>query len=550
MGARLVWLHHVSGPAFAEMAEAQRLRDIEVAPRRGTIYDRDGQPLAVTVEARTIYAVPSAVVDPEGVAEALAGVLGGEPEEYLECLTRDCDFAYVERKADVEAAQALEELDLAGIGFLDDFDRRYPGGDLACHVLGFVGVDDAGLAGLEQYYDELLAGVPGRVMAERDPFGRVIPGGVVTAEDPQHGQSIVLTIDKDIQYRAEAELEAAIEKAGARGGSVVVMDPTSGEILAMASTPRFDPNEFSSSPPSSFRNRPVTDVYEPGSTMKPFTAAAALEAGLYGPDEVFYLPPTIEVGGRTIHESHSRKPVKWTLRQIVANSSNVGAVTVAQDIGEQALYDALVRYGFSSRTGVDFPGEGVGVLPAPEQWSASTIGNLPFGQGMSVTPLQLARGLAVIANGGELVTPHFLKSQPNEDASELEWPTTRSMTATAAAEMREMLALVVTDGTGSAAAVPGYTVAGKTGTAQKPRTDGRGYAAGKYIASFAGFLPAEDPRVLVVVMLDEPSNGYYGGPLAGPAFANIASFAASQLRVAPVADEPDPSDVASEAAGG
>jgi cell division protein FtsI (penicillin-binding protein 3) len=402
-----------------------------------------------------------------------------------------------------------------------------------------VGIDDEGLAGLEKQYDDLLAGEAGSVLAERDPRGRPIPGGVMQREEPTDGSNLVLTIDKDIQYEAQVELAAAVEEWGAKSGTVVVMDPRSGEILAMATVPGFNPNDYGDAKPSVQRNRPVTDMYEPGSTLKSFTAAAVIDQGLFGPESTFTLPPKIKVGGRTIGEAHGRDTVTWSLEEIVTKSSNVGAVKLGQALGPNRLFEYLDRFGFTERTGVDFPGEAAGTVPPVEQWSASSIGTIPFGQGVAVTPLQLARGMAAIANGGELVTPHFLKSLPGDPDAKLAWPKERAISAESAAVTAEMLRAVVTEGTGASAAVPGYNVAGKTGTAQKARTDGRGYAKGSYVASFSGFLPVEDPQIVVVVCLDEPSNAIYGGVVAAPAFSRISGFAMSHLRIPPSSSSDD-----------
>lgn len=534
VSARLVYIQVIKGPEYAAAAEQQRTRDVTLTPRRGSIFDREGEPLAVTMDAKTIYAVPSQVTDPEGVADRLAEVLGGDRDDYLAKVTKDSSFVYIARKVDLDTAEALAAFDLAGIAFLEDSERVYPSNELACQVLGFVGVDDEGLAGIEKYYDEILAGTEGRLIAERGRNGIPIPDGVTYEESPVDGENLVLTIDKDIQYQAHLELERTVDEWDAKGGSVVIMDPSTGEVLAMASTPSFNPNDFSSADESAFRNRAIVDVYEPGSTIKSITAAAVMEEGLFTPTSMFDLPPTLKVGDRTIHESHDRPRVDWTLTEIVTNSSNVGAVKLGLALGEQKLYDYFARFGLTEKTGVDFPGEAKGYLPPVDRWSASSIGNIPFGQGISVTPLQLARALSAIANGGELVTPHFLRSLPDSPEQELAWPKTRAISAETAAQTREVMKAVITEGTGSAAAVPGYEVAGKTGTAQKARTDGvAGYAAGKYVASFSGFLPADDPAVLIVVTIDEPRNGYYGGAVAAPAFSRLASFCVAHLKVPP-----------------
>lgn len=538
VGGRLVYLQAYAAPSLAEKAHDQRTRDLELDPKRGTIFDRDGEVLAVSQEARTVYASPRLVKDATATAEAIVGVLGGDVEQYAERLQKDNGFVYVARKIDPVQALDLESLKLAGIGMLKDSRRTYPSGELAAQVLGFVGTDDIGLAGLEQHYNTVLEGQAGSVLAERDAHGRPIPGGVMHQIDPIDGGDISITIDRDIQYAAQVALQKAVETWDADSGSVVVMDPRSGEIYAMASCPGFNPNRFSEADQSAYRNRPVTDVYEPGSTLKSLTAAAVLDAGLYKPDSMFQLPSTLQIGKVRIKEAHPRPAVNWTLTQIVTNSSNVGAVKLGMALGEQPLYDYLSRFGLTERTGVDFPGETGGYLPPVAQWSATSIANIPFGQGVSVTPLQLARSLSAIANGGELVTPHFLLEPPEGSDLPTTWPKKRAISAEAANATREVLKAVVTEGTGKPAEVPGYEVAGKTGTAQKPRADGKGYAGGGYVSSFAGFLPADDPQVLIVVTIDGPRGAIYGGVVAAPAFSEIAQFAVAHLKIPPSAARP------------
>lgn len=532
--ARLVYIQVVKGPEYAAAAAAQRTSDIVLSPQRGFILDREGEVLAESMDARTIYAVPSAVKDKQAAANAIAAAIGGDPSVYLQRLSRDTNFVYVARKVDVSRANALKEMKIDGLAFLEDSRRVYPSNELACQVLGFVGVDDKGLSGLELEYDDILAGKEGRLIAERDTKGRPIPGGVTLEEEAVDGKDIFLTIDKDIQYQAQIALAEAVTQWGAKAGSVVVMDPSNGEILAMASVPQFNPNDFGSAVEGAYRNRPIVDTYEPGSTIKSFTASAVIESGLFTPASMFELPPTIEVGGRTIHESHDRPTVQWSLTQIVTNSSNVGSVKLGMALGAEGLYKYFSQFGLTEKTGVDYPGEVKGWLPSVDQWSSSSIGTIPFGQGVSVTGLQLARALGAIANGGELVTPHFLKQVPDSPNMKLSWPRKPAISASTASAMRLVLTDVVNEGTGSAAAVAGYQVAGKTGTAQKARTDGfPGYAAGKYVASFTGFLPADDPKVLILVSLDEPSNAIYGGTVAAPTFSRIAQFCVEHLKIPP-----------------
>jgi cell division protein FtsI (penicillin-binding protein 3) len=532
VGGRLFFIQVVEARVLTVKAEKQRTRDLTLPARRGSIFDRNGQPLAVTTDAKTVYAVPTQIKDATATASAIARALGGSRADYLTRLHHKGSFVYIARKVDLAKASALEKLGIDGVGFLDDSKRSYPGGELAAQILGFVGVDDEGLAGIEKEYDSTLAGTPGRMVAERDPRGDIIPGGIVAAQDAVDGQDVYLTIDKDIQYEAQTELAAAVKKFSAKSGSVLVMDPRSGEILAMASTPYFDPNHFGQAEPDAMRNKAITDAYEPGSTIKSFTAAAAIDQSVFTPASMFHLPPTITVGGHVIHDAESRGTVDWSLAQIVTNSSNVGAVKIGQALGKTRLADYFARFGLSHRTGVDFPGEASGWTPPPSTWSATSMGNLPFGQGLSVTPLQLARGLAAIANGGTLVTPHFLYQQGSVAATFPASPE-RVISAAAAKATTIMLTDVVKFGTGVAAAVPGYEVAGKTGTAQKPALGGGGYMKGVYVASFAGFLPAGNPKLLIVVTLDSPKSGMFGGTVAAPTFATLAQFCIGHLRIPP-----------------
>ncbi len=533
IAVRLIWVQVVLAPAYAAKATSQRLRDIELPSRRGTVYDREGEPLAVSVEARTIFAAPNQITETTATAQALAQTLGGDVQGYLDKLHRDSGFVYVGRKVDLDRATALEKLDIDGIGYLDDFRRLYPSGELASQVLGFVGVDDVGLAGIEAYYDETLQGNSGLVMGERDPRGNPIPGGIQKVIEPVHGHDIALTIDKDVQYQAQVEIAAAVKKWGAKSGSVIIMNPRNGEIYAMATAPGFNPNEYGKAKASRIRNRPVTDAYEPGSTLKCLTAAAVIEEGLFTPESKLSLPSTIRVGGRTIHESHDRGAVNWSLTEIVTHSSNVGTVKLGIKLGEKALYRSFADFGITDKTGIDFPGETTGWLPPTDQWSPSSIGNIPFGQGISVTPMQLARAIAAIANKGELPTPHFLLEIPNSPEPRRGWPLKRAISPETAAQVTTILEGVVTEGTGAEAKIRGYSVAGKTGTAQKAQPGGRGYTGGKYVGSFIGYAPSEDPQVLVCVTIDEPRNGIYGGTIAAPTFARLTQFTLSHLKIPP-----------------
>lgn len=557
IASRLVYVQIIAAPQFAEAATNQRTRDIEIPPLRGTIYDREGEPLAESVAARTVYAAPKTIKDKVGTAQQLAAVLGGNPRDYEAKLAKNSGFVYIARKVDMSRAKRLEALKLEGIGLLEDSLRVYPSGTLGCQILGFVGVDSKGLAGIEKRYDGILGGKPGVLLDERDPYGRPIPGGVQKDIRPVDGHDVVLTIDKDIQYHAQVELDAAVKKWGAKGGSVTILNPRNGEIYAMASTPGFDPNNYQHADPQGFRNRPISDAYEPGSTIKSITAASVIDKHLFTPDSVLHLPPTLRVANRTIHDAEDRGTVDWSVTQIVTESSNVGAVKLGMKLGKQGLYDAFQRFGLTEATGVDYPGEARGWLPPTKLWSASSIANIPFGQGLSATPLQLARAVSAIANKGTLTTPHFLLNVPADPSKNGQWPSRQACTAGTAVATTNMLKHVVTEGTGKSAAVPGYVVAGKTGTAQVALPNGLGYARGKYISSFIGYLPADDPQVLIEVKIDEPSDVIFGGVVAAPTFSTLAQFCCDHLKIAPtnaqhvvIGNVSIPSPDATKSAGG
>ncbi|MDR3685707.1 MAG: penicillin-binding protein 2 [Coriobacteriia bacterium] len=531
--ARLIFVQVIAAPTYAAKATAQRMRDIQLPALRGTIYDREGEALARSVAARTVYAAPNTVKDKSATAHSLASVLGGTPAYYEDKLSKNTGFVYIARQIDMDKADKLEALKLEGIGLLEDSKRVYPSGDLAAQTLGFMGIDGTGLAGIEKRYDSVLAGKPGVLLGERDPYGRPIPGGVQKNVDPVDGHDIVLTIDKDIQDHAQVELAAAIKKWGASGGSVTIMNPQDGEIYAMTSTPGFDPNNYQKADPKGFRSRPIQDAYEPGSTIKSITAASVIGAGIFTPNSMFHLPTSLKVAGFTIHDAEGRGTVDWSLTQIVTNSSNIGAAKMGMKLGKQGLYDSFQRFGLTEATGVDFPGEAKGWLPAPARWQNGSVASISFGQGLSVTPLQLARAVSAIANGGTLITPHFLLDVPQDPALKPVWPTRVACSHQTAVTTTNILKHVVTEGTGKAAAVPGYVVAGKTGTAQVALPNGLGYAKDKYISSFIGYLPADNPQLLIEVKLDEPSNAIFGGTVAAPSFSSLAAFCCDHLKIPP-----------------
>jgi len=538
---RLILIQVVEAKKYNALARKQRIRCVELAPHRGVLYDRDREELAVSINADTVYATPYLVEKPSNVATQLSAILKVDRKELLDKLTReDCGFVYLARKIDPKKASAVEKLDLEGIGFLEENRRYYPYNKLAANVIGFVGTENNGLSGLELYLDKYLRGIPGQIMTEKDPLGRDIPGGFTKLTPSTDGNSAVLTVDKEIQYKAEVELGNCLEQHGAKAGSVIVMNPGSGEIYAIANAPSYDPNKYTKAKVDSYKNRAVCDVYEPGSTLKTFVISAAIEEGIFSPDTWFHLPGTIRVSDRVIGESHPRPPKDYTLTDIIKYSSNVGAVTVGMKLGKESLYRYFQDFGLIEKTGIDFPGEARGFMLSPSQWSGSTIGNVPFGQGISVTPIGLTRAYAVFANDGIIVNPYLVSrvvsAQGNilmdekRDAGRDEKKVVSPKTAR---EIRYMMEKVVEEGTGKNAQIPGYRVAGKTGTAQKPKENGRGYDPGRYIASFIGFAPVEDPQVLVLVVIDEPQDVIWGGAVAAPVFKNITEFSLHHLKIQP-----------------
>jgi cell division protein FtsI/penicillin-binding protein 2 len=528
---RAAYVQVVEGSRYERMATRQHRETIEIPAGRGTIYDRTGEPLAIGEQATTVYADPRNVVAPMKAAVKAGNALGLDPDELYPALRdRTKQFVYVERKADPIKAKELEQLGVAGFGFYAEERRAYPQGRVAAHVLGYAGTDNKGLDGLEASLDRTLVGKPGYEIVVRDPAGRAID--VVTSRRERAGRNVVLTLDHQLQASAEQILSNAVTRWRARGATAIVMDPRSGAILAMANAPTFDANAFSSAPAEARRNRAVTDLYEPGSTFKIVTIAAALEDNVVAPDTSFRLAPTIQVADRVIREAHTRGTETMTVRQILAESSNVGTITIAQRLGGPQLASWVDRFGFGKRTGVDFPGESPGMVLPYQDWSGSTIGTVPIGQGIAVTPLQMVGAYAAIGNGGVMPPAHLIAKVGGKKVRHGEGR--RVVSRHTADRMTAMFRDVVVEGTGTEAAIPGYTVAGKTGTANKAEN---GRYVSKYVASFVGLVPARKPRLAILVMVDEPRGQIWGGVVAAPIFRDIARFALQYLEVPPDAPE-------------
>jgi cell division protein FtsI (penicillin-binding protein 3) len=534
--ARLFDIQILQHHLLSSMAERQHQKSAELRGKRGTIYDRRLRELAVSVDRESIYIKPSEFAHtPEAVSQ-LGRALRLKEAGILEKVQSDRQFVWLKRKVSPEESAALRALGMKGIGFATESQRFYPKRALAGQVIGFVGTDEAGLEGLEHGYESTLAGEAVHVMLDRDARGRPLSLRPEALRQLPQGHDLVLTLDERIQFVAERELREHIMRLGARGGAAVVMQPFTGEILALANESAFDPNIFREAAPKVWRERSITDTFEPGSTLKAMLAAAAFEERLVRPDDMFFGEQgSIQVGSLTIRD---HEKFGWlTFREVIEKSSNVGAIKVGQRLGRERLYDYLTRFGIGSRTGVDFPGEAPGLLRPPQQWSEVSLASLSIGQEVAVTPLQLATAFSALANGGMLVRPHLVKAVIRD--GEVVQETTpgqvrRVISKVAARQITNLLQGVVTRGTGKAAAVEGYAVAGKTGTAQKFDAALGKYSAQKSIASFVGYLPAEQPRATILVSLDEPQAGVaWGGVAAAPLYSAIAQQTMRYLRVPP-----------------
>jgi cell division protein FtsI (penicillin-binding protein 3) len=527
--ARAVWLQGVRAQSLGRMAASQHRQTVTVAANRGTIYDSTGVQLAIGEQAITVYADPLQIRDATKIAPQVARILRLDPKQVYEKLTdRAHGFVYVERKADATRAARLERLHIAGLGFYPEERRFYPQHSIAAQVLGYAGVDNHGLSGVELSLDRPLAGRAGQETLVRDPFGHVLDSIVSTPA--RDGSDVSLTINQNIQSTAEAVLRETVQRWHAKDASAIVLDPHTGAVLAMAVAPTYDANNFPGVSKDLQRNRAITDTYEPGSTFKLVTVAGALSTGIVTPRTAFPLPYEIQVADRRIHDAEPRGTETMSVATILSKSSNVGAITLARLLGKDRLMSWISRFGFGRPTGIDFPGESQGIVLPADEWSGSTIGNVPIGQGIAVTPMQMASAYAAIANGGLWTRPHVVERVGDGLAKRV--ARRRVVTHWIARELTSMLQNVVLDGTGTLAQIPGYHVAGKTGTAAKPDPHG-GYSTSRYVASFVGFAPATRPRVVVLVTVDEPRGAIWGGVVAAPAFKAIMQQTLQYLSTPP-----------------
>jgi cell division protein FtsI (penicillin-binding protein 3) len=534
---RLAELQLAQGGRYRARAQRQQERRIEVSPLRGSIFDREGRPLAVSVEASSVYAIPDEVRNPAATARVLARHFGQSEAAIIARLTQKKGFVWLARKLDRSAAIALAAEKIAGVHFVTETKRSYPKGRLAANVLGYVGTDDKGLGGLEHFYDSTIRGKPGEIVAltdaRRSTYGEAeAPSG----RPPEEGASLFVSLDSGIQFAVERELAAAVAEAQAKSGVAILLDPSDGAILAMATVPSFDPNDYGRSTGESRRNRAIADAYEPGSTFKMVTGSLALENSLVTLDELIDTGNgTIRVGNTTISEHDRKQFGSLTLAGIFEHSSNVGIIRIGLRLGPARLWRGATALGVGRASGVDLPGENAGIFRRPERWSGLSNAMISMGQEVSVTPLQLARVAAAIANGGRLVQPRLVRRIVHPDGRVediVPSPPQRVLSEATARTVRDLLVGVVLRGTGKKAAIPGFVVAGKTGTAQKAGIGG--YQRGRYVSSFVGFAPSENPRIVGLVLIEEPKGGrYYGGDIAAPVFSRVVSQALGILRVGP-----------------
>lgn len=537
ISGRLFSLQVHQHPRLVEAANRQYRRLVPLVSRRGTIYDRNGRELAVSLRVSSIFAQPSQVEDTGRVAPVLARALGLPTKEVLKRLKSEKPFVWIKRRVSPEEAQAVAQLGLKGIASVSEGKRFYPKQQLGAHLLGFVGVDDRGLEGLELQYDAYLAGKPKWVVRQQDALGRPI---FKEEAGEAEGRDLYLTIDEMTQYVTERELEAAVARSQAAAGAAIVMDPLTGEILALANFPTFNPNAYADGLASDRRNRAVADHYEPGSAFKIIVGAGALEERVVRPEDRFTGDDgAIDVAGITIRDHERFGTI--TFSEVLVHSSNVGAIKVGMRLGKSLYYNYISGFGFGNLTGIDLPGETPGMIRRPKDWSSLSLASLSIGQEVSVSPLQMLVAVSAVANGGTLVRPYLAKSIMSVDGKVISKTAPVQLRRVIAAETARTLTAilkgVVAEGTGKAAAVGGFEVAGKTGTSQKvDQATGR-YSRHKLVASFVGFVPADQPRLAIIVVIDEPKILQWGGSIAAPTFREIARESLNHLRIAPAARE-------------
>lgn len=535
--SRLFYLMILQHNELTKKADKQHYKVIIVEPKRGTIYDRKMRELAVNVDVESLYGVPSEMENLKAVAVKLSTVLNKNPSDLIKRFEEPKPFMWIDRKLDPIRVEKIKELDLSNreIGFLTESKRFYPKRFLAGQLLGFAGIDNQGLEGIELSYERYIRAGGGWKIVERDATGREIFSTRSKGLPPAPGNDIILTIDETIQYIAEKELDKIMAKTGASGSVAIVANPRTGEILAMAVRPEFNPNIPASYPPSVRKNRAITDIYEPGSTFKFVIAAAALEEGKVNLSDRFDCSSgAIEVGGKVIRDVHRNGVLTFT--EVIQKSSNVGTIQIAARLEKEAIFKYIKLFSFGEKTGIDLLGEVVGLVREPSKWSATSMGAIPIGQEIAVTPLQMLMALSSIASNGYLMKPYIVSEIRDHEGKVIKKTSphiVRKVLSEATVKMlKDILGTVVmAGGTGRSAAIEGNPVAGKTGTAQKFDFSIKRYSKQKYVSSFVGFVPADDPRLAIIVVVDEPKGEIYGGRVAAPVFKNIAEQSMAYLNI-------------------
>jgi cell division protein FtsI (penicillin-binding protein 3) len=537
IGCRLFYLQVLQAEVGAHQAKQQHQKTVVVQSDRGVIVDRQGRPLALNVEVASLYVRPPSLQDPQRIARTLAPVLQMPMTQLRDLFTRTQPFVWVKRNVPEPIVKKLEAMNIHGLGLTREPHRFYPKGELVSHIVGFAGIDSQGLEGLELQYESYLRGEKNLVKYQRDALGRKISSSQYQdAGTLPTGYHLTLTVDEIIQFIAEDELGQALKRSGAKSGSIVMMDPLTGAILAWALHPTFDPNHLGQFSAQDWRNRAVTDPYEPGSTLKIVVAAAALEEHVMSPDTLIYGGEgQMAVAGTIVHDP--AKTSWMTFSEAVAQSSNVGAIKVAMELGQDRVFEYLKAFGFGDKTDIDLPGESSGILREPNKWSGRSLSSIAMGQEIAVTPIQMVVAMSAVANGGWLMTPYVvssvLDSQGQAILSKSPLPKRRPISPETAGALTRILETAVETGTGKRARLAEYRAAGKTGTAQKIDQETGSYSSSKVIASFVGFAPVDQPRLTMLVVLDEPKIGNWGGEIAAPVFRKVAERVLPHLGVLP-----------------
>ena len=531
---RLVTLQVLQAADLTAKADRQHEKTVSFEGARGMVLDRHGKVLAMNVEVPSVFGIPTSLANPSESARHLSPVLHMRSGELEKKLRQKKSFVWLARKVEPEQGRRLEQLSLGGIGVVMEGQRFYPNGPLLSHVLGFAGIDGQGLEGLERRYDPQLQGEKRVTVLQRDALGQTIFPKGLKEQLPTPGQALTLTVDEVIQYIAEKELDETVSRTAARSGTIIVMEPQTGAILAMAVSPRFDPNAVNALTPDRWRNRALTDTYEPGSTMKAMVAAAALEEKVMTPDSmIFGENGKMTIASTTIHD---HEKLGWmTFFEMIQKSSNIGAAKTGIALGDQRLYRYLRAFGFGQRTEIDLPGEVNGLLKAPKDWGRRTLASISMGQEIGVTPLQMVSAIATLANGGVSMKPYVVSAVHDPKGLLMQevapYAKRRVVSEETATMVTTMLEGVVTNGTGKKAAIPGFRVAGKTGTAQKIDPQTRRYSTSLFVGSFVGYVPAESPRLAMIVVIDEPRGEAWGGTVAAPVFRRVGEQVLNYLGV-------------------